>query len=70
MKHRVLTNGGIQELKIIPEGEIYRLIGESKLSGAEKFERWVFDEVLPAIRNMWIKKIELIVKLKGVFPLS
>lgn len=60
MKHRVLTNGGIQELKIIPEGEIYRLIGESKLSGAEKFERWVFDEVLPAIRNMWIKKIELI----------
>ena len=52
MKHDIPTNGGLQEMLIIPEGDIYRLIGESKLSGAEKFERWVFDEVLPAIRNM------------------
>ena len=42
---------------IIPEGDIYRLIGESKLPGAEKFERWVCNEVLPSIRNMWILKI-------------
>ena len=36
---------------IIPEGDIYRLIIGSKLPNAEKFERWVFDEVLPSIRK-------------------
>lgn len=57
MKHDIPTNGGLQEMLIIPEGDIYRLIGESKLPGAEKFERWVCNEVLPSIRNMWILKI-------------
>lgn len=36
---------------LIPEGDIYRLIIRSKLSSAERFERWVFDEVLPAIHH-------------------
>lgn len=35
----------------IPEGDLYRLIVRSKLPAAEKFERWVFDEVLPSIRK-------------------
>lgn len=35
----------------IPEGDLYRLIARSKLPAAEKFERWVFDEVLPSIRK-------------------
>lgn len=35
---------------VIPEGDIYRLIVKSKLPQAEKFESWVFDEVLPQIR--------------------
>lgn len=35
----------------IPEGDLYRLIVSSKLPSAEKFERWVFDEVLPTIRK-------------------
>ena len=35
----------------IPEGDVYRLIVRSKLPTAERFERWVFDEVLPAIRK-------------------
>ena len=30
---------------------MYRLITHSKLPSAEKFERWVFDEVLPSIRE-------------------
>ena len=51
VKHDILTNGGIQSLNIIPEGDIYRLIIRSKLPGAEKFEEWVFDEVLPSIRQ-------------------
>ena len=38
-------------MKIIPEGDIYRLIIRSKLPSAEKFERWVFDEVIPSIRT-------------------
>lgn len=44
------TNGGLQMLSYIYEGDIYRLIAHSKLPSAEKFERWVFDEVLPTIR--------------------
>lgn len=45
------TSGGIQKVNYIPEGDLYRLIVSSKLPAAEKFERWVFDEVLPSIRQ-------------------
>ena len=45
------SNGGIQQMKFIPEGDVYRLIVHSKLPSAERFERWVFDEVLPSIRK-------------------
>lgn len=45
------TNGGAQEINYIPEGDLYRLIISSKLPAAERFERWVFDEVLPEIRR-------------------
>ena len=51
VKHRVHTPGGEQEIKFIPEGDLFRLIVKSKLPAAEKFERWVFDEVLPAVRK-------------------
>lgn len=51
VKHRYLTEGGEQEVKIIPEGDVYRLIIRSQLPTAEKFEKWVFDEVLPSIRK-------------------
>lgn len=39
------------EVNVIPEGDMYRLITNSELSSAEKFEHWVFDEVLPSIRK-------------------
>ena len=45
------TNGGVQSVKFIPEGDVYRLIIRSKLPKAEEFEKWVFDEVLPSIRQ-------------------
>lgn len=45
------TNGGIQKVKYISEGDIYRLVVKSKLPKAEKFESWIFDEVLPTIRK-------------------
>lgn len=50
-KQRILTNGGVQEMLFITEGDIYRLTVRSKLPSAEKFERWVFDEVIPSIRQ-------------------
>lgn len=40
-----------QQAKFISEGNVYRLITHSKLPAAEQFERWVFDEVLPSIRQ-------------------
>lgn len=39
------------EMKFISEGNLYRLIIKSKLPTAERFECWVFDEVLPTIRK-------------------
>ncbi|MCX4289822.1 MAG: Bro-N domain-containing protein, partial [Duncaniella sp.] len=51
LKRRLPTNGGVQEVKLIPEGDLYRLIVSSKLPKAEEFERWVFDTVLPQIRH-------------------
>ena len=38
-------------MNFIPEGDIYRLAARSELPGAEAFERWIFDEVLPSIRK-------------------
>lgn len=40
VKHRYLTDGGEQELKVIPEGDIYRLTVRSKLPSAEKYEKF------------------------------
>ena len=51
MKHDTLTNGGIQALSFIPEGDAYRLVAHSRLPSAEKFESWIFDEVLPTVRR-------------------
>lgn len=45
------TNGGIQMVKVIQEGDVYRLIMKSKLPSAERFESWVMEEVLPTIRK-------------------
>ena len=49
----------VQETNCIPEGDIYRLIYKAAEQNrnlsikekAERFERWIFDEVLPAIRK-------------------
>ena len=45
------TMGRTQNTRFISEGNLYRLIVHSKLPSAERFERWVFDEVLPTIRK-------------------
>jgi prophage antirepressor-like protein len=50
---RYLTDslGREQGNKFINESNLYRLIARSKMPNAEKFQDWVFDEVLPSIRK-------------------
>ena len=47
----VVSLGRNQEVRIISEPDMLRLIVSSKLPAAEAFERWVFEEVLPSIRK-------------------
>lgn len=49
--HRLPTAGGTQDVKFIPESDLYRLVFRSKLPTAEKFTDWVTMEVLPSIRK-------------------
>ena len=49
--HPLETCGGTQQVQFITEGDLYRLVASSKLPSAQKFESWVFDEVLPSIRK-------------------
>ena len=51
IRYPLQTPGGIQDVRFITEGDVYRLITHSRLPVAEQFERWVFDEVLPTIRR-------------------
>lgn len=50
-RYPLKTDGGTQQFRFITEGDLYRLIASSKLPSAQKFESWVFDEVLPSIRR-------------------
>lgn len=49
--HPLQTPGGTQNVRFITEPDLYRLIVGSKLPSAQKFEAWVFEEVLPSIRR-------------------
>ena len=51
VKRDTPISGKMQEINYIPEGDVYRLITHSKLPTAENFEWWVFDTVLPSIRQ-------------------
>ena len=47
LKQGIPTSGGIQEMTIIPENDVYRLVFRSKLPSAD----WVTSDVLPSIRK-------------------
>ncbi|MBS0343413.1 MAG: Bro-N domain-containing protein [Proteobacteria bacterium] len=49
--HPLQTAGGRQEVRVLSEPDVLRLIVNSTLPAAERFERWVFEEVLPSIRK-------------------
>lgn len=85
-KHATLIQGIIdnigreQSMNVIPQGDIYRLAAKSELPGAEEFESWIFDDVLPSIHKHGAymtptdtppKKIRIKIKRKltgGKFP--
>lgn len=43
--------GKIKGVGLIHEPDVFRLIMHSKLESAERFQDWVFEEVLPSIRR-------------------
>lgn len=49
--HPLPTGGGVQEMRVLSEPDVLRLIVNSKLPAAVRFERWVFEDVLPSIRK-------------------
>ncbi|HGM1411743.1 TPA: Bro-N domain-containing protein [Clostridioides difficile] len=66
VKHEGFKINGIK-IALITEGDVYRLIVGSNLPNAEKFESWVFDEVLPTIRQTGQYKLQqnVITELTG-----
>lgn len=49
--HDTPTNSGVQQMKFINEGNIYRLTAKSQLPKAEEFESWIFDDLVPTVIN-------------------
>ncbi|MBD5464062.1 MAG: hypothetical protein HDR24_13590 [Lachnospiraceae bacterium] len=47
----VQTNGGIQKATFVNEGNLYRVIFQSKKPEAEKFTDWITEIVIPSIRK-------------------
>ena len=50
-EQRLLTPGGDQNMNIINESGLYKLIMRTDKPIAEKFQEWVCEEVLPSIRK-------------------
>ena len=70
VKRSTPISGKMQEINFISEGDVYRLITHSKLPAAEKFESWVFDEVIPSIRKTggYIAKRGMMGSIKQTSP--
>lgn len=45
------TGGGVQQVRVLSEADMLRLIVNSNLESAQAFERHVFEVILPAIRK-------------------
>ena len=50
-KKKVLTPGGRQEMTTVYEAGLYSLIARSNSSMAVSFQKWVYEDVLPSIRE-------------------
>lgn len=49
--HDTPTNSGVQQMKFISEGNVYRLTAKSQMPRADEFENWIFDEIVPSVVN-------------------
>jgi len=49
--HPLQTAGGVQQVRVIDEPDVYSLIFGSKLESSKRFKKWVTSEVLPTIRK-------------------
>ena len=50
--HPILDSlGRMQDVRVLTEPDVLRLIVSSNMPEAERFEKWVFEEVLPSIRK-------------------
>ncbi len=47
----VQTNGGLQKATFVNEGNLYRVIFQSKKPEAERFTDWITETVIPSIRK-------------------
>lgn len=50
-RHIMTTPGGPQEMTIVNEAGLYRIIFKSRKKEARAFQRFIFHEVIPAIRR-------------------
>lgn len=50
-RYPLQTAGGLQELRVLTEADVLRLIVNCTLPAAQAFERMVFEEILPTIRR-------------------
>lgn len=50
-RYTLSTDGGKQQVRVLTEGDVMRLIVRSKLPAAQAFEALVFDTILPTIRR-------------------
>lgn len=50
-RHPLHTAGGVQDVRVLSEPDVLRLIVSSQLPGAQAFERLVFEDILPTIRK-------------------
>ncbi len=65
-KTYTLTNGGKQEITIINEPNLYRLIFRSNKPQAQAFADWVYNEVLPSVRKTGSYGVPVLTEDKAV----
>ena len=64
------SKGGTQLTKFIDESDVYRLIMGSRNPDAEKFQDWVCEEVLPALRKKGHYEVKGHEPASGVRPMT
>lgn len=66
--HSMDTLGGIQDVTIVSEAGVYRLVFKSRKPIAERFKRWLAHDVIPSIRRTGTYTVEPSAPLAEVRP--